>query len=130
MQVIRVLIALGLAATLGYPALAEDGGTRTELKRVSVPEHPDLELVTMLLEIKPGESLARHIHDGLEAVYVTQGAMAQRGDRPAFEVKAGSTELHLFRAPHGGFKVVGETPLKFFVVRIVEKGKPDMELVP
>ena len=33
------------------------------------------------------------------------------------------------KAPHGGFKVVGDAPLKVLTVHIVDKGKPLVELV-
>jgi len=36
----------------------------------------------------------------------------------------GSTAMNLRDVNHGGFKVVGDTSLKLFTVRVVDKGKP------
>ncbi|MBS0399888.1 MAG: cupin domain-containing protein, partial [Proteobacteria bacterium] len=35
-----------------------------------------------------------------------------------------STLLNLRDVKHGGFKVVGDAPLKLFTVHIVDKGRP------
>ena len=76
------------------------------------------------VEYKPGESIELHLHHGIEAAYVVQGAMVQVPGRDATSLPTGATSMYLREVKHAGFKVVGDTPLKLFTVHIVDKGKP------
>jgi hypothetical protein len=64
------------------------------------------------------------LHHGIEAAYVVQGAMVQAPGRDATSLPTGVTALNLRDVKHGGFTVVGDTPLKLFTVHVVDKGKP------
>jgi len=39
-------------------------------------------------------------------------------------ITTGASLLNLRDVKHGGYKVIGDTPLKLFTVHIVDKGKP------
>ena len=83
-----------------------------------------MEVVSSISEFKPGEELPRHLHHGVEAGYVVQGAMVQNpGQQPAM-LATGAPILNLREVVHGGFKVVGPGNLILFTVHTVDKGKP------
>ena len=65
-----------------------------------------------------------HIHHGIEAAYVVQGASVQSPGKDPMMLPTGASLLNLRDVKHGGFTVVGDTPLKLFTVHIVDKGKP------
>jgi hypothetical protein len=50
--------------------------------------------------------------------------MVQAPGRDATSLPTGVTALNLRDVKHGGFTVVGDTPLKLFTVHVVDKGKP------
>jgi quercetin dioxygenase-like cupin family protein len=54
----------------------------------------------------------RHIHHGEEAFYVIQGATVETPDGKQMELKTGTGSINWRDMPHGGFKVVGNTPFK------------------
>jgi hypothetical protein len=83
-----------------------------------------MEVIASVGEYKPGESIELHFHHGIEAAYVVQGAMVQMPGRDPTALAIGATLMNLREVKHGGFKVVGDTPLKLFTVHIVDKGKP------
>ena len=83
-----------------------------------------MEVVSSISEFKPGEELPRHLHHGVEAGYVVQGAMVQNpGQQPAM-LATGAPILNLREVVHGGFKVVGPGNLILFTVHTVDKGEP------
>lgn len=101
-----------------------DPPQRVEQKRADLAGAPGMEVIASLIEYKPGETLDAHFHHGVEAAYVTQGATVQAPGGNPMPLPAGATLLNLRDVKHGGFKVVGDTSLKFFAVHIVDKGKP------
>jgi quercetin dioxygenase-like cupin family protein len=117
-------IAMLLAgATL--PSRADDElSKRTELKRVDLSGAPGMEVVTSIVEIKPGGSVIRHVHHGVETGIVLQGAMVQLPGKEPTKMETGAPILNLRDVPHGGFTVVGDTTLRLLTVHIVDKGKP------
>jgi quercetin dioxygenase-like cupin family protein len=117
------VFALGVATTLVAQTLT-DSPQRIEQKRADLSGAPGMEVIASVGEYKPGESIGLHIHHGIEAAYVVQGAMVQVPGKDASSLTTGATLLNLREVRHGGFKVVGDTPLKLFTVHIVDKGKP------
>jgi len=112
-------VATGLVAqTLG------DSPQRIEQKRADLSGAPNMEVIASTAEYKPGEGIDLHLHHGIEAAYVLQGASIQMPGKAPSALPTGATLLNLRDIKHGGFKVVGETPLKLFTVHVVDKGKP------
>jgi quercetin dioxygenase-like cupin family protein len=129
--IVAVALALCFAAGLlgGHPelALAQDGMERTELKRADLTGADGMEVVQAILVVQPGTPIPRHIHHGDEISYVLEGATLELPDGKAIDLKTG-TSIHFPRdTPHGGFKVVGDAPLKLLTVHVVDKGKPFSE---
>ena len=101
-----------------------DSPQRVEQKRADLSGAPGMEVIASIGEYKPGDSIDLHIHHGIEAAYVVQGASVQTPGKDSTMLPTGASLLNLRDVKHGGFKVVGETPLKLFTVHIVDKGKP------
>ena len=117
------LFGLGIASTLVAQTLT-DSPQRVEQKRADLVGAPGMEVIASVGEYKPGDGIGLHIHHGIEAAYVVQGAMVQAPGRDPMPLATGASLLNLRDVKHGGFKVVGETPLKLFTVHVVDKGKP------
>lgn len=117
------IFALGIASTLVAQTLT-DSPQRVEQKRADLTGAPGMEVIASVGEYKPGDSIELHIHHGIEAAYVVQGATVQSPGRDPAPLPTGASLLNLRDVKHGGFKVVGDTPLKLFTVHIVDKGKP------
>ncbi len=83
-----------------------------------------MEVIASIVEIKPGESSNLHVHHGVEAFHVLQGASIQAPGQAPSVLPTGLTSLNLRDVKHGGFKVLGDTPLKLLTVHIVDKDKP------
>lgn len=121
------VLLIGLSTGLAF---AQEGMERTELKRVDLTGVDGKEITQAILVVQPGATIPRHIHYGDEISYVLEGSTIQMGDAEPTELKTG-TSLHFPReTPHGGAKVVGETPLRILTVHIVDKGKPLTEPAP
>jgi len=98
---------------------------RVEQRRADLSGAPNMEVIASVLEFKPGDTGALHVHHGIEAAYVLQDATLQMQGQPAPTVmKAGSTVFNLRDVKHGGFKVMGDASFKIFAVHVVDKGKP------
>jgi quercetin dioxygenase-like cupin family protein len=120
-------IALVLLATL--PLGAQEGITRTELRRTDLTGSDTLEVVMTSLEAAPGAVMPRHLHHGDEVLYVLDGGTVQAPGEAPMHLEPGAT-LHFPRAvPHGGFTVIGDATLRVITMHIVDKGKPMTELV-
>ena len=117
------LFALGVASTL-VAQTAGDSAQRVELKRADLSGALGMEVIASLSEYKKGDGIDLHLHHGIEAGYVVQGSMVQSPGSEPRALATGANLLNLRDVKHGGFKVVGETPLKLFTVHIVDKGKP------
>ncbi len=97
---------------------------RVEMKRADLSGAPGMEVVSSITEFKPGETVFAHVHHGIEAGYVVQGAMIQNPGQEPTRIETGTPVFNLRDVGHGGYKVVGDTSLKIFAVHIVDKGKP------
>ena len=118
-----LLLTLGFAAGLTAQTLT-DLPQRKELKRTDLTGAPGMEVIASITEIKPGESSNSHLHHGVEAAYVIQGALVQVPGKDPVTIPTGVASLSLRDVVHGSFKVVGDTSLKMFAVHVVDKGKP------
>jgi quercetin dioxygenase-like cupin family protein len=123
------LFCLGIASTLVAQSLS-DSPRRVEQKRADLSGAPGMEVIVSVAEYQPGEAIGVHTHHGIEAGYVLQGAMTQLPGHEPAPMPTGTTILNLRDVRHGGFKVVGDTPLKLFTVHVVDKGKPLYDYVP
>jgi quercetin dioxygenase-like cupin family protein len=122
----KYLALLALVVLVGQ-AHAE-GIKRTELKKADLTGK-DMDVIVSVIEVPPGESLARHIHPGEEVVYVLEGATLELPDGSRREFPAGAATINARGVPHAGVKVVGDKTLKMLNVHIVDKGKPMTEFV-
>ena len=124
----RLGAALALFGTGVFTGLVAqtltDSPQRVEQKRADLSGAPGMEVIASIGEYKPGDSIDLHIHHGIEAAYVVQGASVQVPGKDSTMLPTGASLLNLRDVKHGGFKVVGETPLKLFTVHVVDKGKP------
>ena len=118
-----VLFSLGLATGLTAQTLT-DSPQRKEQKRTDLTGTPNMEVIVSIVEIKPGESSNLHVHHGVEAFHVLQGAAIQAPGQEPSSLPTGLTSLNLRDIKHGAFKVLGDTPLKLLTVHIVDKDKP------
>lgn len=124
-QSIAAAAVFGLGLATGLVAqTANDSPQRIEAKRADLSGAPGMEVIASTAEYKNGEAIDLHFHHGIEAAYVLQGATVQAPDKPPMPLPTGATLMNLRDVRHGGFKVVGDTPLKLFTVHIVDKGKP------
>ncbi len=101
---------------------------RVELKRADLSGAPGMEVISSITEFKPGETVATHLHHGIEAGYVVQGAEIQAPGQPPSRIETGTPVFNLRDAVHGGYKVIGDTSLKIFAVHVVDKDKPLYDL--
>lgn len=100
---------------------------RTELGRSPVSGDEGREIVMQLVEIPPGATSRRHFHNGEEAFYVLEGALAQAQGQAPKERPAGERGINRRGVPHAGYTVVGDRTLKILSVYVVDKGKPLQE---
>lgn len=117
------LFGLGVATTLVAQTLT-DSPHRIEQKRADLSGAPGMEVIESLHEYKPGDSIGLHLHHGVEAVYVIQGATVQVPGKEPITMTTGTVSMNLRDAKHAGYTVIGDTPLKLFTVHIVDKGAP------
>jgi quercetin dioxygenase-like cupin family protein len=121
--------ALTAVAMIGL-AQAQDSPPRQEIKRTDLGGTTNMEVVLSVTEYKPGDFVPRHIHHGVEAFYVLQGATVETPDGKRIELQTGSGNMNLRDIPHAGFKVVGDTSFKVVTVHIVDKGTPLYDAPP
>jgi quercetin dioxygenase-like cupin family protein len=118
---LRLAMLFSLALTTAVSAQTN----RTELKKADLTG-TDMEVIVAVVEVPPGNSLARHFHNGEEAVYVLEGATLLLPDGSERPFPTGAAVINVRDVPHGGFKVGGDKPLKMLTVHVIDKGKPLM----
>jgi uncharacterized cupin superfamily protein len=106
--------------SVGY---CQDSPYRKELKRADL-SGTNMVVITSINEIPPGQSSMLHIHHGEEAFYVIDGGTIELPDGKQVPLPAGVTNVNVRDVPHGAFKVVGDKPIKYLSVHIVDKDKP------
>ena len=119
----RWIAAIVASGALICVAHAQDSTGRKELKRSDLTG-TNMEVVVSVSETKPGETLARHLHHGEEALYVLESATAELPDGKQISLATGSANINVREVAHAGFKIVGDKTLKLLTVHVVDKGKP------
>ena len=119
-----VLVTCFVGSLLAYPTYGQEGMKRTILHQADLTGATGMEVISSVLEVQPGATIARHFHHGIEAAYVIEGAMIQDPGKEPRMLPTGANAFNLRDAPHAGFKVVGDKALKLFTVHVVDKGKP------
>jgi quercetin dioxygenase-like cupin family protein len=117
------LSVLLLSAVASLTWAADDNDHRTELHRVPINSSAPQEMIVSTAEYAPSDTLIRHFHRGIEAAYVVQGAQVQT-PKGVITLSTGQSVVHLREVLHGGFQVIGDTPLKLFMVHVVDQGQP------
>lgn len=120
----RVFATAILAALIALPAMAREGMTRTILSRADLSGAPGMEVISSILEVKPGTTVPRHFHHGIETGTVLEGGMIELPGKEPTMMTAGAPIWNLRGVFHGGFKVVGDKALKLHTVHVVDKDKP------
>ena len=118
----------GIAAfTAAIFVLASAAGAqqpkRTELKKADLTG-TNMEIIVSVVEIPPGAVVPRHTHKGEEAVQVLEGALIETYEQKQETWETGATRFNVRDVPHGGFRVIGDRPLKILTVHILDKGSP------
>jgi quercetin dioxygenase-like cupin family protein len=132
MATVRTWIAAVAAVAFVSMATAQNDlnpKNRQELKRENVAG-TNMETIISVVEAQPGELLARHIHHGEEAFYVLQGATLETPDGKQIKLPTGAAAINHRNVPHAGFKVIGDTALKYLAVHVVDKGVPLYDAPP
>ena len=119
-----ILAGAMLALLIALPAMAQEGMTRTILNRADLAGAPDMEVISSILEVKPGATVPRHFHNGIESGNVLEGALIQFPGKEPQLMATGTPVWNLPGVLHGGFKVVGDRALKLYTVHVVDKTKP------
>jgi quercetin dioxygenase-like cupin family protein len=119
----KFFLGILFASLFTIAANAQDSPFRKELKRADL-SGTNMEIITSISEIKPGESSALHIHHGEEAFYVLEGGTVELPDGKQVPLPTGVAAVNVREVPHGAFKVVGDKSIKLLTVHIVDKGKP------
>lgn len=119
----KIIFGIALASMLTTAANAQDSPFRKELKRGDLTG-TNMEVITSISEIKPGEVATLHIHHGEESYYFIEGGTIELPDGKQLPVPTGATGLNVRNVPHGAYKVVGDKAIKLLTVHVVDKGKP------
>lgn len=119
----KVIVIAALASMSIATASAQDSPFRKELKRGDLTG-TNMEIITSMSEIRPGETTTLHIHHGEESYYFLEGGTIELADGKQVSIPTGAVGLNLRDVPHGAYRVVGDKTLKFLTVHIVDKGAP------
>ncbi|UGX99845.1 cupin domain-containing protein [Bradyrhizobium quebecense] len=119
----KAIIGIALASMLVTSASAQDSPFRKELKRGDLTG-TNMEIVTSISELKPGDTSTLHIHHGDESYYFLEGGTAELPDGKQVPIPTGTVGLNVRDTPHGAYKVVGDKTIKLLTVHIIDKGKP------
>ena len=121
----KILVTIALASLLVTTASAQDSPFRKELKRGDLTG-TNMEIITSISEIKPGETSTLHIHHGDESYYFLEGGTIELPDGKQVPIPTGSVGLNVRDVPHG----VGDKTIKLLTVHVVDKGKPLYDTPP
>lgn len=119
----KLFLGILFASLLSFAASAQDSPFRKELKRADLTG-TNMEVITSISEIKPGDTSMLHIHHGEESFYVLEGGTIELPDGKQVPFPTGIAAVNVRDVPHGAFKVVGDKTIKLLTVHIVDKGKP------
>jgi mannose-6-phosphate isomerase-like protein (cupin superfamily) len=83
-----------------------------------------MEVITSLQEMTPSDVGTLHTLHGEESFYFIEGGMVETPDGKQVPIQTGTVGIDRRAVPHGAFKVIGDKPLKFITVHLVDKGAP------
>ncbi len=87
----QLFLPLSAFALLGL-AQAQVLPQRKEIKRTDLTG-TNMEVILSVAEYKPGDLVTRHIHHGVEAFYVIQGATVQTPDGKEIKLATGAGSI-------------------------------------
>jgi quercetin dioxygenase-like cupin family protein len=119
----KTLLALSIVSLACTSALAQQAGIkRTPLQKADFPD--GYSIVSVAAELAPGASAGRHTHPGMEMGYVLDGEveLMVQGQETK-HLKAGDSWQIGPGVPHDA-KTIGDKPLKFIGIYVVDKTKP------
>lgn len=125
----KFLLGILFASLFTCAASAQDSPFRKELKRADLTG-TNMEVITSISDIKPGDTSKLHIHHGEESFYVLEGGTIELPDGKQVPFPTGFSSVNIRDVPHGAFKVVGDKTVKLLTVHIVDKGKPLYDTPP
>ncbi|QOZ79917.1 cupin domain-containing protein [Bradyrhizobium sp. CCBAU 53351] len=125
----KFLLGILFASLFTCAANAQDSPFRKELKRADLTG-TNMEVITSISDIKPGDTSKLHIHHGEESFYVLEGGTIELPDGKQVPFPTGFSSVNIRDVPHGAFKVVGDRTVKLLTVHIVDKGKPLYDTPP
>jgi mannose-6-phosphate isomerase-like protein (cupin superfamily) len=108
----KYFLSLLLACALASTAHSQDSPYRKELKRSDLTG-TNMEIITSLQEMKPGDVGSLHIHHGEESFYFIEGGMIEAPDGKQMPIPTGTAGINRRDVPHGAFKVVGDNASLF-----------------
>jgi quercetin dioxygenase-like cupin family protein len=122
----KVVSTILIGVSLSCPVTpAESPVKRTVLERMDVhTTNAPLECVLGTAELRPGASIGRHSHAGLETGYVLEGELRLEveGEPPRVLGKNATYRIEAGRV-HDATNI-GSSPLRVLGTWVVEKGKP------
>ncbi|WP_246788128.1 cupin domain-containing protein [Bradyrhizobium sp. CCBAU 53421] len=98
----KVTIGIALAAMPVTSAGAQDSPFRKELKRSDLTGM-NMEVITSISELKPGDTSTLHIHPGDESYYFLEGGTIELPDGKQVPVRTGAVGLNARDTPHGAY---------------------------
>lgn len=119
----KFFLGILFASLVTFAAHAQDSPFRKELKRADLTG-TNMEIITSISEIKPGDKSTLHFHHGDESFYVLEGGTLELSDGKQVPLPTGVAGVNVRDVPHGAYKVVGDKTVKLLTVHIVDKGKP------
>lgn len=125
----KFLLGILFASLFTFAASAQDSPFRKELKRADLTG-TNMEVITSISEIKPGDISKLHFHHGEESFYVLEGGTIELPDGKQVPFPTGIAAVNVRDVPHGAFKVIGDKAVKLLTVHIVDKGKPLYDTPP
>jgi quercetin dioxygenase-like cupin family protein len=123
----RTLLFAAAAGTIAVSSLAFAASgqiTRSELYRSDLAGSETTEVIVAELELAPGATVPRHSHHGEEHLVVLQGGTMAMPDGKQMTFLPGVAMDFPRDFVHGGLTNVGDQPIVFVTVHIVDKDAP------
>lgn len=122
---LKLVLALLLTSSLtGAVELADPPVKRTVLQKIDIPAGMIQECVLAMAELKPGASIGRHTHPGVETGYVLEGSLTLiiDGEQPKVLKKNATYTIEAGKV-HDAMNV-GKSVATVLGTWVIEKGKP------